>query len=89
MRPGRYVLAMYEIAVSGQVPDDWSDWFEDFEVTTVGTDSGTITILTGPAPDQAALHGVLARIRDLALPLLWTRRNPTSGRSQGNTPLDT
>ena len=84
-----YVLPMYEIAVSGRVPDDWSDWFADFEVTIVGTDAGTITILTGPASDQAALHGVLARIRDLALPLLWTRRIPTPEQSSGNTPLGT
>jgi len=80
---------MYEFAVSGRVPDDWFDWFADFEVTTVGTDSGTVTLLTGPVPDQAALHGVLARIRDLALPLLWTRRIPTPGRPSGNTPLGT
>jgi hypothetical protein len=77
---------MYEFAVSGHLPDDWTEWFDDFEVTVVGTDAGPITLMWGGTLDQAAMHGVLARIRDLALPLLWTRRVPDPGVHPRNTP---
>ena len=49
----------------------WSAWFEGLEVT--GDDSGQ-TRIAGPVADQAALHGLLAKVRDLALPLISVRR---------------
>ncbi len=58
---------LYEIRVEGELGEQWSEWFAGMTVTS-GPD-GT-TILWGMVADQAALHGVLARIRDLGLPLL-------------------
>jgi hypothetical protein len=56
-----------EIRVKGQIDQHWSDWFDDLTVTH--TDQNE-TVLTGPIPDQAALHGLLARLRDLGLPIV-------------------
>lgn len=62
-RPG----PIYEIRVHGRLEGEtWSEWFEGMTVTVVGSD----TVLHGPLPDQAALYGALARLRDLALPLV-------------------
>jgi hypothetical protein len=63
--------ATYEIRVAGHLDDHWATTLGD--LTLVRTDDGT-TILTGPLADQAQLHGVLARIRDLGVPLLALRR---------------
>ena len=57
----------YRIRVRGHLDDRWSDWLGGLAV--LRRDDGT-TVLVGPVVDQAALHGVLARIRDLGLPLL-------------------
>ena len=61
----------YEIQVRGHMSAAWSDWFGGMEVTNL--DSGE-AIICGPLPDQAALHGVLARIHSLNLTLLGLRR---------------
>ena len=75
---------IYRIRVRGQLDDRWSDWFGGLDLRR--QDDGT-TLLVGPIVDQAALHGVLACIRDLGLPLLAVDRvtatdgrTPTSGR---------
>ena len=60
---------LYEIRVRGVLDDCWSSWFDGF---TVSVRDGE-TALRGPVVDQAALHGLLARIRDLGLPLLSVR----------------
>jgi len=60
--------ARYEICVQGYLGDRWTGWFEGITLVSDAT-QGTTT-LTGVVPDQAALHGILARIRDLGLPLL-------------------
>jgi hypothetical protein len=62
--------AVYQICVDGQLEPKWADWFEDF---TLSREDGT-TLLTGVAIDQAALHGLLARLRDLNLPLVSVQR---------------
>jgi len=59
--------AYYEICVRGQLDSHWSTWFEGLTVTPLGTGD---TIIAGPIQDQAALHGILAKIRDLGLYLL-------------------
>lgn len=56
-----------EIRVKGQIDEHWSDWFDDLTVTH--TDQNE-TVLTGPIVDQAALHGLLAKLRDMALPIV-------------------
>jgi len=57
----------YRIEVAGQLNEGWSDWFDGF---TIVQETKAKTILTGRVSDQAALHGLLTRIRDLGLPLL-------------------
>ncbi|RFU21834.1 hypothetical protein [Geodermatophilus marinus] len=60
----------YEIRLAGRLDDRWATWFDGMTLTTA---DGT-TVLSGPLADQAALHGVLARIRDLGLPLVAVTR---------------
>ncbi|WP_199190260.1 hypothetical protein [Cryobacterium sp. N22] len=60
-------LARYEIRLRGRFDDRWRTWFDGFQLSA-GSD-GT-TILTGPVPDQAALHGLLRRIGDLGVTLI-------------------
>ena len=64
--------AVYRIRVRGSLDGDWSDWFDDLTVTSDAGDGNTT--ISGPIPDQAALHGLLAKIRDLGLPLLSVKR---------------
>ena len=61
-----HTLARYRIRVKGHLDDTWSYWFEGMAISSNGAE----TILTGPIADQAALHGLLIRIRDLNLTLL-------------------
>jgi hypothetical protein len=57
----------YEIRLGGRLEPRWAAWFDGMSLTR--TDDGS-TVLTGPAVDQAALHGLLRKVRDLGLPLL-------------------
>jgi hypothetical protein len=57
----------YQIRVKGHVGHQWSDWFEGLAITL--EDNGD-TVLTGPVIDQAALFGLLKKVRDLGMPLL-------------------
>ena len=57
----------YQIKIKGHLDDHWSDWFDNMTITNAANGEA---ILYGPLPDQAALHGVLIKIRDLGLPLL-------------------
>jgi hypothetical protein len=57
----------YRFHVRGHLDDRWSEWLGDLSIERM--DDGT-SVLSGPVPDQAALHGVIARIRDLGVPLL-------------------
>ena len=63
----------YRICVLGQLDRRWSSWFDGLEIAP--QPNGT-TLLTGFIRDQAALHGVLMRIRDLGLPLIAVQRLP-------------
>jgi hypothetical protein len=56
-----------EIRVKGQIDQHWSDWFDDLTVTHNDQNE---TVLNGPIVDQAALHGLLAKLRDLGLPIV-------------------
>ena len=57
----------YEIRLKGQLDDRWADWFEGLTVTL--NEDGD-TLLTGVVIDQAALHGLLKKVRDLGMPLV-------------------
>ena len=58
---------IYQIRVQGHLGPQWTDWFGGLTVTL--EDNGE-TLLTGPVIDQAALHGLLRRVRDLGIPLV-------------------
>jgi hypothetical protein len=58
---------IYEIRVKGHLGQQWTDWFEGLTITL--EDNGD-TLLTGPVVDQAALHGLLKKVRDLGMPLI-------------------
>jgi hypothetical protein len=59
--------ASYQIRIKGHLGFEWANWFEGFTITL--EDNG-VTLLTGPVVDQAALHGLLKKVRDLGLPLV-------------------
>jgi hypothetical protein len=62
-----YEPHLYEIRLKGHLDDRWADWFEGLTITL--EDNGD-TLLTGPVIDQAALHGLLKKVRDLGMPLV-------------------
>lgn len=64
---------MYQIRVQGRPDPYWSDWLGGLAMTYAGP-NGCHTLLCGPVIDQAALHGLLIKVRDLGLPLLALQR---------------
>jgi hypothetical protein len=62
---------VYRIRVRGAIDAGWSEWFHGLAICPQPNGD---TLLTGPVRDQAALHGLLAKIRDLGLPLLSVER---------------
>ena len=71
---------VYQIRIKGHLGPQWTKWFEGMDITP--QDNGD-TLVTGTVIDQAALHGVLKRVRDLNLPLLSIMEVPTK---QEDTP---
>jgi len=65
----------YEVKIKGHLDQRWSEWFAGMELTYL---EGDETLLSGPLPDQAALHGLLERIRDLNLKLISVTSSDTS-----------
>jgi len=61
----------YEIRIKGHLDDRWASWFEGLTVTL--EDNGE-TLLSGPVIDQAALYGLLRKVRDWGMPLLSVKR---------------
>jgi hypothetical protein len=57
----------YEIRLKGHLDNRWADWFDGLTITLANNGE---TILTGSVVDQAALHGLLKKIRDVGMPLL-------------------
>jgi hypothetical protein len=68
---GRDERVVYQIRVKGVLDAGWSDWFDGLAICPQANGD---TLLTGPVRDQSALHGLLAKIRDLGLPLLSVKR---------------
>ena len=62
-----YEPGLYKIRLKGHLGSQWTDWFEGLTITL--EEDGN-TLLTGPVIDQAALHGVLKKVRDLGMPLV-------------------
>ena len=62
---------IYQIRIKGHLGREWTDWFGGLTITL--EDNGE-TLLTGPVVDQAALHGLLKKVRDVAMPLLSVNR---------------
>jgi hypothetical protein len=60
-------MSVYEIRVKGHLDTHWTAWFAGLEVTNLENGDA---VLSGEIVDQAALHGVLAKVRDLGLPLI-------------------
>jgi len=69
--PGRY-----EVRIQGHLDDRWTNWFEGL---TLSREDNGDTRLAGPVADQAALHGLLRKVRDLGLPLVSVVRVETKG----------
>jgi hypothetical protein len=65
MDPGQPIV--YQIRIKGHLGRQWADWFGGLVITL--EDNGD-TLLTGPVIDQAALHGLLKKVRDLGMPLV-------------------
>jgi hypothetical protein len=65
------VPQVYAIRVRGHLGRAWADWFAGLAITP---EADGDTLLTGPVADQAALHGVLKKVRDLGLPLIAVNR---------------
>lgn len=71
---------LYEIRIKGHLDNRWADWFDGLIITR--EDNGE-TRLIGPVTDQAALHGLLKKIRDLGLPLVAVMQvDPKPGDGQ-------
>jgi hypothetical protein len=71
VRPGANQTVTYQIRIQGHLDREWTGWFDGLEISL--EDNGD-TVLTGPVADQAALHGLLKRVRDLGMPLLSINR---------------
>jgi hypothetical protein len=76
---------VYQIRLKGHLGYQWTDWFEGLTLTL--EDNGE-TLLTGPVVDQAALYGLLRKVRDLGMPLLSVNRlepGPSTTPGTGQT----
>jgi hypothetical protein len=77
-RPG-----WYEIRLQGRIDPRWFPWLDGLEITR---DTDGTTVLHGPVVDQSALHGLLARLRDIGLPLISIARvKPNQGEHEDNS----
>ena len=63
-------MAVYEILVKGHLDGRWSEWFDGLQITNLENGEA---MLSGDIVDQAALHGMLNKVRDLGLPLVALR----------------
>lgn len=84
--PDPTAVEHYEIRVSGCLGSRWAAWFDGLTITN--EDGGT-TVISGPVVDQAALHGLLQKLRDLGITLLsLTRTAPGDAGEHRISPTD-
>jgi len=76
--------ATYRIRIVGRVNDGWSDFMSNLEQSFNQENGATITTITGTVTDQAALHGLLERIRDLNLTLISVNTDDPSTQDSDN-----
>ena len=62
---------IYQIRIKGHLRPQWREWFEGLAITL---EEDGHTLITGPVVDQTALHGLLKKVRDLGMPLIWVIR---------------
>ena len=75
----------YEIKIKGHLNPGWTEWFEGFTVAHLDND---VTLLFGWLPDQAALYGLLKRVRDLNLTLISVSSEALTANGQGTNFID-
>lgn len=75
----------YEIRLQGRLEQRWTSWFDGMTLTTQADGS---TTLRGPVIDQAALHGILQRLRDLGVPLISVTQLPAEPTTQPAPPAN-
>ena len=81
--PGQPIV--YRIGIEGHLDDQWKNWFAGLTITL---EANGDALLTGPVPDQAALFGLLKKVRDLGMPLVSLHRVescPEHSRESGNS----
>ena len=71
-------ISTYQICIEDHLDLEWSDWFDGW---TIRHQENGSTVLTGMVPDQAALHGVLVKIRNLNLTLVSLKKYESQNRS--------
>jgi hypothetical protein len=77
-------VSVYEIRVKGHLDLRWSEWFDGLEITNLENGEAA---LSGDIVDQAALHGVLTRVRDLGVPLVGVKKlDPLGENDSARTP---
>ena len=81
---------IYEIKIKCRLDEHWIQWFEGMASKRVenGDIGQECTLITGPIPDQPALHGLLAKIRDLNLTLISVYRINSETKKREETPID-
>lgn len=76
---------IYQIRIEGHLDDQWTDWFGGLTITL---EENGDTLLTGPIIDQAALFGLLKKVRDLGMPLVSLNRIETGKPDMSSTSLE-
>ena len=95
---GHHDPGLYEIRLEGRLHERWLAWFDGMTLISVPNPSsdtqasagqGVISVLRGPVADQAALHGMLARLRDFGMPLISiVRVDPAPADNPANNTVD-
>ena len=81
-KPPPSTIPLYEIRIKGHLDAQWMTWFDGLTITLENGD----TLLSGPVADQAALHGLLKKVRDLGMPLISVNQVHSK---QGETKMNT